>query len=322
MSSETDEKLRMRAIEWHVRLRYGDDATWAAFADWLAVDSRHAEVYAAIEQIDQAIEPLLPKMTFCESAPHAVEAADRPMPRSLRRWWIAGGALAASIAAMAVLIPQLTASRYEVTTGPGERRTIALDATTQVTLNGSTRMTFDHKNVRFASLSVGEALFQIRHDESRPFTLEVGDSRIRDVGTLFNVVRDSGQVRVAVAEGKVIYHTRAQTVPLTAGQILSAPSNSPNLRINNTPVTAVGAWQNGRLVYSGERLSQVAADLERSLGIHIDVSPIVAGRLFSGTIALNGSGARQLERLKLALNVNLAPGPTGWMMTPLDDGGR
>jgi transmembrane sensor len=333
MGSDTDNNLQTRAIEWHVRLRHGDDAAWDAFADWLAQDLRHREAYEAIEQTDLAIDPLLRHVVFPETAHDAVkstgtpvpESPPRSLPRSLppsRRWRLAGGVLAASIAVVVAFLPQLASSRYEVTTGPGQRQTVALDATTQVMLNGSTRMTFDRKNPRFASLASGEALFRVHHDDAKPFTLEVANNRIQDVGTVFNVVRDSSQVRVAVAEGKVIYSTQAQAVPLDAGQALLARSDSATVRVTTTPITSVGAWQNGRLVYSGEPLSQVAADLGRSLGVNIVVSPTIVDRPFSGAIVLDGAGPEQLKRLKLALNVDLEAGPTGWTMKPVDDGGR
>jgi transmembrane sensor len=183
-------------------------------------------------------------------------------------------------------------------------------------------MTFDRKNPRFAALDSGEALFRVHHDSARPFTLEMGSNRIQDVGTTFNVMRDSSQVRIAVAEGKVIYSTQAQTIPLDAGQALLARSDSTTVRVTSTPIASVGAWQNGRLVYSGEPLSQVAADLGRSLGIPIAVSPTIADRPFSGAIALDGTGSEQLARLKMALNVDLVAGPAGWTMKPLNDGGR
>src|SRR5579862_8033647 len=248
MGSDTENSLQTRAIEWHIRLRHGDDAVWDAFADWLAQDPRHRETYEALEQTDLAIEPLLRQVVFPEAMHDADRPADIPVSRS-RRWWLAGGALAATIAAVAVFLPQLASSRYEVTTGPGQRQTVALDATTQVILNGSTRMTFDRKNPRFAALASGEALFRIQHDNAQPFTLEIGNNRIQDVGTVFNVVRNSSQVRVAVAEGNVIYSTQAQAVPLGAGQALLAQSDSATLHVTATPITSVGAWQNGRLVY-------------------------------------------------------------------------
>jgi hypothetical protein len=37
---------------------------------------------------------------------------------------------------------------------------------------------------------------------------------------------------------------------------------------------------------------------------------------------LTGTGPDQLERLKMALNVDLESGPNGWTMKPADDGSR
>lgn len=391
MDPETQNTLRSRAIEWHVRLRDGDDTTWDAFTDWLAQDPNHREAYDAIEAIDLAIEPLLPKLTFPATASESIEAIDlpnepllpklnfpatatesikaidlsiEPLPpkltspetapeaieatdlatKSLRpkltspqaspaaskatrrrvprpRWqWLAGSALAASIAAAIAFFPPLSSSRYEITTRPGQQQTIALDADTQVILNGSTHATFDRKNPRFASLESGEALFQVHHDPTHPFTLEIGHIHIQDVGTVFNVVRDQHQLRLTVAEGKVLYHAPTQSIPLDAGQLLLAQTESGTTRVTTIPVASVGAWQKGRLVYSGEPLSQVAADLGRSLGVHIDVSPTLQNRPFSGAIVLTGVGSDQLERLKMALNVALEAGPNGWTMNPTDDG--
>lgn len=320
MGSEIDSRLQTRAIEWHVRLRDGDDATWEAFVDWLAQSPSHRKAYEAIEQADQAMEPLLPAVVvFRKSA----RDGDKPTGISVassRRWWAAGIGLAASIVTAVVLVPRLASGRYEVATRPGERQTVALDSTTQVTLNGATRMTFDRHNPRFASLESGEALFRVWHDDTHPFMLEIGNDRVRDVGTVFNVVRDHGGLRVAVAEGKVVYSSPTQTVPVNPGQDLLAHSGSGDVRVSAIPISAIGAWENGRLVYSGAPLSQVAIDLGRSLGVQIVVSPDIEGRLFSGAIVLKGAPSEQLERLKMALNVDLLAGPQGWTMKPVDNG--
>lgn len=320
MGSEFETSLQMRAIEWHVRLRDGDDATWEAFVDWLAQSADHRKAYEAIERADQAIEPLLPAVVvFRESTRNAAEPT-RTAAQPSRRWWAAGVGLAASIVTALVLVPRLASGRYEVSTQPGERQTVALDSTTQVTLNGATRMTFDRHNPRFASLESGEALFRVRHDDAHPFTLEIGSDRVRDLGTVFNVVRDHGGLRVAVAEGKVVYSSPTRTVPVNPGQDLLAQSGSGDVRLTTIPISAIGAWENGRLVYSGAPLAQVAVDLGRSLGVQIVVSPDIEGRLFSGAIVLKGAPAEQLERLKMALNVDLVARPQGWTMKPVDNG--
>jgi transmembrane sensor len=319
MGSEAQESVRAQAIEWHIRLRHGDDATWEAFAAWLAENPRHAEVYDEVEQTDLAIAPLLPEVIFREAANDADLPLDPPVA-GWRRWGLAGGVLAASVAAAIIFAPQFMNSRYEVATGPGQRQVVTLDAGTRVMLNGSTRMAFDRKDSRFASLVAGEALFEVRHDSARPFKLEVGDGRVEDLGTVFNVVRDAGEVRVAVAEGEVLYRSGKEAVPLQAGEALvDQPSLSP-IRVTRTSITSVGAWRQGRLVYTGEPLSLVATDLGRALGVHIIVSPGISDRPFSGAIVIDGTGTNQLRRLMPALNVTFEAGPDGWTMKPAGAG--
>jgi transmembrane sensor len=319
MGSEIEDRIRASAIEWHIRLRHGDDDTWEAFADWLAADTRHGHAYDEMEETDRAIEPLLQAVVFRPAA-----ANDVGMPAGRRgfrfsRWGVIGGVLAASIVAAIAIGPQLGSSRYEVVTGPGQHQIVSLDDTDEVTLNGSTRMTFDHRDPRFAALASGEALFRIRHDTARPFHLELGNKRVEDVGTVFDVVRDAAEIRVAVAEGKIVYSSDVNAAtPLDAGQALVDRTASSGIRLTRAQIASIGAWQNGRLIYTGEPLSQVASDLARSLGTRISVSPTVAERPFSGTIALDSAGPDQLRRLAPALDVTLEVGPDGWVMKPAD----
>lgn len=321
MASEAQESIQAQAIEWHIRLRDGGDAAWDMFVDWLAEDPRHAQAYEAIESTDLAIEPLLAKIDF-RSAANDREAAVSSPVRPTRRWFVGGGALAASILAALALGPQLISSRYDVVTGPGERRIVTLDPATQVLLNGSTRMTFDRKDARLAGLTQGEALFRVRHDSAHPFVLELGENRIEDAGTVFNVVRQSREVRVAVAQGKVIYHRARDRIALDRGQALVDRGGSAGIRVTDVAVQAVGSWEKGQLRYVQSPMSQVAADLARTLGVRITMTPALADRPFSGSIMLGGKGPEQMRRLELALNVRLSQGPDGWTMKPADGARR
>jgi transmembrane sensor len=201
-------------------------------------------------------------------------------------------------------------------TAPGERQVIALDAATEVTLNGATRMTFDRNDPRFASLASGEALFRVRHDERNPFRLEVGANVVEDAGTVFNVVHEQGEVRVAVAEGKIVYNPGAGAVSLDAGQSLVDRGGAAGVKVTDIPITAVGSWKTGSLVYAGAPLSRVADELSRAFGVRIAAAPSIADRPFSGTITLDGSGVGQLRRLSPALNVAVEERPDGWIMRP------
>lgn len=315
MPRESQDSIRARAIEWHIRLRDGDDAAWEAFAEWLAEDARHAEAYDAVEAADQEIDPLLPHVVIREAA-NDLDAPAEPPTRRRWRLGLIGGSVAASVAAAVVLFSGPAPSRYDVVTAPGERRVVALDAATEVTLNGATRMTFDRNDPRFASLASGEALFRVRHDVRNPFRLEVGANIVEDAGTVFNVVHERDEVRVAVAEGKIVYNPGVRAVSLDAGQSLVDRGGAARVKVSDVPVAAVGSWKRGSLVYAGAPLSRVADELGRALGVRIAAAPSIADRPFSGTIALDGSGVGQLGRLSPALNVVVEEGPDGWIMRP------
>jgi transmembrane sensor len=320
MRSETPDIQRRQAIEWRIRLRDGDDATWDAFSEWLAQDPANAEAYDLVEQMDVALEPMLGDLVMAEAANDVGPPAARP---SARPWpWKPAAAIAASVAVAVGLALHFAPSRYEVVTGAGERKVVSLDAATRVELNGSTRLTLDHRNARFAALASGEALFHVRHDDRRPFELRLGGERVVDVGTVFNVVRDADGVRVAVAEGKVVYSQGSRDVPLGRGQALVRRTGDAAIHLATIPAASVGGWRNGRLVYSGDPLAQVAADLSRSLGMHISVAPAIAERPVYGVIALDGSGPAQLDRLGSALNVALVHAGDSWTMTSPDSAKR
>lgn len=317
MESEMDETVRSKAIEWVVRMRDADDDDWTAFETWLAETPAHVAAYQAMEDLDLDLDPLLSDLVFREAAnDEDGPGSDRQTSAPVRRWWVAGGAIAAALAAAVALAPQILSQRYEVYTRPGETRVVTLDPGTHVTLNGGSRMLFDRKDPRMAVLKDGEALFEVRHDAAHPFRLEVGGRTVQDAGTVFNVAYESRAIRVAVAEGKVIYNPGAQQQALAAGDALAVSQDGQAVSIKRTDSATVGKWREGQLSYSGEPLSRVAADLSRTLGIKLRADPSIAARPYFGTIVVRRGDRQQIDDLMIALDVIAVPETGGLVMKP------
>jgi transmembrane sensor len=90
-------------------------------------------------------------------------------------------------------------------TGTGETSTVKFSEGSVAYLNTRTQLRWlgsgDDRRVELIS---GEALFDVVHDESRPFSVILVGSEIRVLGTRFDVYRkDSGDVIVTVLEGTV-----------------------------------------------------------------------------------------------------------------------
>lgn len=306
-SSDTPDDIDTQAIIWHVRLRGADAAERCAFDAWLK-NPRHAAAFEAIRETD-------------DRHVQATETAWRTWLAGRRRW-LAGGLAVVAATAFIVALPFERADPYDVATAPGERRVVSLDAGTHVTLNGGTRMRFDRHDPRVAALIHGEALFHVRHDATRPFRLDVAGRTVEDVGTVFNVVSDTDEVRVAVAEGAVIYNPAQEAIRLRPGKGLIDAATSNTIRLFDTPAASIGGWSSGQFRYAAAPLADVATDLSRALGVRITAAPTIAGRPFTGAITLNGNGTDQLARLMPALDARLVRAPDGWTMKPLDHASR
>jgi len=300
--------IESQALDWVIRMQAPAFDAWEAFEIWLSEDPAHAEAYHVIATADQDMVALL----VAASPPPAIAPANPAQPTS-RRLWL-GGALAASFAAMigyGVISTQ--SSPYQVATGPGMRKTVTLADGSNIVLNGATRLTLDSKNPRHAVLEQGEAVFTVVHDDTRPFRVAVGNATLLDVGTRFNVVRSGGITQIQVAEGAVVYNPDAEAVRLNAGKSLHASDGSVTLALADIAPADVATWKEGRFVYGGQPMEQVAADLSRYIGQPVETEPDVAARPFHGVLSLgNGQDIRSLGPL---LNVAVARSGSGWKLS-------
>jgi transmembrane sensor len=255
------------------------ETDWLAFESWLAEDPLHLRAYEAVEQLWSELDALAP---FAASN----VAALTPKPRPARRPapWI--GAVAASLLAVIVVGGYGGASfwanrpRTETfDTAVGERRVVVLADGTHITLNGGSHLAATlGRHERRVVMASAEAVFDVAKDPARPFFIEAGDREIRVVGTEFNVLHQGGDVKVTVRRGVV--EVRPKGAPgspplarLTKGQALVHHEGQGGDAVATADPDAAMAWTTGRLVFQGERLSEVAATLARYGGQPIEVAP-------------------------------------------------
>ena len=310
------------AIAWHIGLDQADGETWHRFTAWLEADPAHADAYDRLTMENAALsterlDALLP--------PPSPVAAVRAERRSWLRWSGYGGsAVAAAAAAWIALVPATMerSDSYVVETNPGMRHSLKLADGTRVEMNGGTRLQLDRNHPRVATLERGEAMFHVVHHADQPFEVRSGGVTLRDVGTAFNVARAAGELRVAVAEGSVLYRPEREAVLLTRGMALAARDGEDRLTLSHVEPGTVGGWRGGHLDFRDTRLATVAADLSRSTGSRIDVAPELAGRSFTGTLRLDRPGVEVARSLALLSAGDLRRDGPGWMIVPRSGGAR
>ncbi|HSL69761.1 MAG TPA: FecR domain-containing protein, partial [Longimicrobiales bacterium] len=133
----------------------------------------------------------------------------------------------------------------------------------------------------------GEALFDVRHDEARPFSVRAGRALIEDLGTRFTVrSTDSAEVRVAVTDGSVRLQAAGagEAVVLTAGDRGIVRSDGRAVAEPGRASDADLGWTRGSLVFESASLAEVGTQLRRWYGIELQIAdPVLRTRRLTAT---------------------------------------
>ncbi|MET0273869.1 MAG: FecR domain-containing protein [Phenylobacterium sp.] len=315
-----NEEVMAQASAWLARLqREGvSEADGLEFDAWLTASPANGEAYraalAAWRSFDACPDEVLDELTA-----EARRAARRPAPT--RRWLVGGGmAMAAGLGAVAVLPSVLSAPAAQTyATAKGQRQRITLADGSVVDLNAESRLTVRFaRRERIVELGDGQAIFDVAHDEARPFTVEASGRAVRVLGTQFDVRNRGGDVTVTVARGRVQVRPVAssktgQAFALAPGQRLAIGRAGAAVLSDVDPQEALG-WRSGRLVYRGEPLATVVADLNREFVEQIEVTDPALARLpVTGVIVLDDQAA-VATRLSLMLPVRSVPSAHGLLL--------
>lgn len=308
-----------QAADWMLRLKMSEDPKLhAALLAWLKASPLHVREFLLASCVDDVfqnldagrkvdVESLLARAA---ANSNVIPIDDRlPEPRRYeeprRRVGKALGA-AASIAATAVLglvgwFTYFGADRpHTYTTRVGEQRMFELNDGSVVTLNtqSSVQVRFD-RTTRNIYLDEGQALFQVKHDATRPFRVHSNATVITAIGTQFDVRRYLDRTTVAVVEGTVqvspviptaLTDAAEATIPfettkITAGEGITVSANGRVDRPEHVDTAASTAWQHQRLVFVDTTLEEIAREFNRyNAKPHLRVaSDEVKHRMFTGS---------------------------------------
>lgn len=253
---------------WYARLRAQDSAgtDHSAFADWLAADAHHRLAYADVCAAALALEQVQ------ISVPAEAAAPVRPLPTARRRstnrmGWLAGMAaafaLAFGLSQGASPWQNVISDAY---TAAAEQRWVDLEDGTRVFLDGDSALSIDYTaEARHVKLLRGAALFEVKSDRSRPFTVEADGVLAQALGTQYTVEHTPLGVRVDVREGVVgVSRSGGHGEPtrVEAGHEVVV-ENGLVPEIAAALDADAFAWTEARLVFSGASLRDAVAKLDR-----------------------------------------------------------
>jgi transmembrane sensor len=184
----------------------------------------------------------------------------------------------------------------EASTQLGERSFLVLADGSKVTLNTASAVRADYSGRdRRLTLLRGEAFFDVAKDPTRPFVVTAGSRQVIAVGTAFNVRLQDRGVRVTLVEGKVrviksrpadsgtgVLDPTGPAVTLVAGSALVTNANGAE-HVERLDADRATSWRKGKLVFEGERLADVVAEMNRYSRETLEIAdPTLKDRKVSG----------------------------------------
>lgn len=120
----------------------------------------------------------------------------------------------------------------------------------------------------------GEAWFDVFHNEKQPFEISAGKSKIKVLGTSFNVsaYKEEKYVEVVLLNGKVEFSDQTQSK-----DVIMKPSERLVLQDNKLEVNAVDpskyrGWTDGKLIFRGDDMAEVARRIERWYDVKVEIA--------------------------------------------------
>jgi transmembrane sensor len=280
----------------------------ARFQDWLLADERHQIAFRTVSSIPAMVSEM-PADTRARLKEWAAKhGGDRA---SSRRHFFRWGALAAGVLTVLLVGGLFAKSRgyfaESYSTRTGETRVVTFEEGSVAYLNTQTEVRWlGDEHDRRVALVKGEALFDVVHDENRPFRVMLGESEIQVLGTRFNVYRKvNGEVAVTVLEGTVEvrgYGAGADHTDWT--RILHADQKIQyrpiGLMQEPHPTVALNAvkWRAGFLQFEGTPLPEVVEELMRYTDQRIVIrDPSIVGVRVGGALSTRNVRSA-LEHLK------------------------
>lgn len=165
-----------------------------------------------------------------------------------------------------------------ITTPQGSRTQLALPDGSKVWLNAGSTISYSQgfgHTTRLIRL-IGEGYFEVARDEKLSFSVESDNMRVKVLGTKFNF-RDyptDAEATVSLAEGSVAMNSQklpADDRLLKPGQRATVDKRTGLIHVENYEVANATQWTNGKLIFDGQPLPEIAKTLERSYNVKITI---------------------------------------------------
>lgn len=292
---DPEEALRAEALAetargWVARLASGemDGEELGRFKQWRADHPENNRAFEHQRALWRALGRANAPARTGPPRPRRLPWSRREQARVPGRAWpkiaVAGAAALAAVLTM----PELTLSlQADHRSGIAVKSVTLPDGSAAVLDADSAISVHFSNNERRISVLKGDVWFDVRHGDRRPFRVEALGGVTQDVGTAFEVRRESASVLVGVTQGQVAVRSGepAASLSLRAAQRARYERGGPVMRLGDAAPGDIAVWRNGELLLDKVTVADAIA---------------AVGRYRRGPVLIMGSTART-ARINAAL---------------------
>jgi len=144
-----------------------------------------------------------------------------------------------------------------------------------VLLNDNSSLKYDQNSFNSKTREVtltGEAFFDIKRNEEKPFIVHTGKVQTRVLGTAFNInaKNSSNNIEVTVTRGKVqVGDTQKVYGVITPNQQIKVNKNTLNFEQNNINAAVVTEWKSNYLILDDINMTEATALISQKYKVQI-----------------------------------------------------
>ena len=189
-------------------------------------------------------------------------------------------------------------------------RQVALPDGSFMKVNAGTTVVYPHDYELSKEREIyvdGEIFIDVTRDESKPFIVRTSDLNVTVLGTAFNVAayKKDHNSEVVLLRGKVSVMNRyKQEVVLNPDEavVLTGTNFSQKRSVDASDYIS---WTSGRLSFNGKNIQTIFSELSRFYGVNITYDPEIKDYSLKGTIDLNVSVDKALNRISKIIPINV-----------------
>lgn len=146
----------------------------------------------------------------------------------------------------------------------------------------------------------GEVYFEIAHEESKPFKVNVNGIEIKVLGTHFNInaYSDEVSVKTTLLEGSIRLAKGGSVITLTPGQQAQIEKGDHIKVVERVDVSQVVAWKDGYFSFNRADIQTVMRQIARWYDVEVSYEKNIPERQFGGKIDRSSNISEVLKILE------------------------